>query len=159
MTPPTASRIVPGKRVRINPENPSTVPEKYRDRMQALAYRMYPPEHDDMRAGVLQMLTDLLALSLNDGCIAAAWAFEQLAPIDDEPEAKQPHETIEGQIEIIKNAVDPTYAGPLKPGDEVWVRAKVLKLEYDKCTVRVDAINDLDKRVYYSVPLSDLRKA
>lgn len=60
--------------MKIDPENPSTVPEKYRARMLATADRMSNQDHD----GVLQMLTDLLALAHNDGCVAAAWAFEQL---------------------------------------------------------------------------------
>lgn len=35
------------------------------------------------------MLTDLLALAHNDGCIAAAWAFEQIVQIVQSVPAKK----------------------------------------------------------------------
>ncbi len=31
--------------------------------------------------GIIQMLTDLLALAKNDGCIAAGWAYMQLTNV------------------------------------------------------------------------------
>lgn len=80
--PPAQAEPVAAER--INANNPSTVPERFRQCMIDAAEYIVPRAMNTPGAGyttkegVLQMLTDLLALSLNDGCIAAAWAFEQI---------------------------------------------------------------------------------
>jgi len=79
---PSPSSAAGGEK--IDPENPSAVPERYRPCMiQAAKARAaiavnQPGEGHTTEEGVLQMLTDLLALARNDGCVAAGWAFEQL---------------------------------------------------------------------------------
>lgn len=65
---------------RIDPDAPHTVPVKFRARINAAAARLAGTiEGDDAGDGVRQMLCDLLALAVNDGCVAAGWAFEVIA--------------------------------------------------------------------------------
>ena len=63
---------------KIDPDNPATVPEKYRNRIREAARRIQPGDPNM----VMQMLVDLIALAQNDGCVAAGWAFDHITKAD-----------------------------------------------------------------------------
>jgi hypothetical protein len=65
----SVTELVTHFRTRIDPDNPSTVPADWRPSMIKFA---------EADSTALQMLTDLLALAQNDGCIAAGWALQKL---------------------------------------------------------------------------------
>lgn len=74
---------------RIDPNDPSTVPLAHRQEMVDAAVRMSRIDRNQRPKETLQMLTDLLALARNDGCIAAGWAYMQLTNVKEVPhEAK-----------------------------------------------------------------------
>lgn len=122
MTPPTASRIVPGKRVRIT--GPSIAGHK--GRIGEVATVITDPEdYED---------TQTVEVGVPIAANGFIFPLSSLAPLDDEPEVGK---------------------GEFKPGDEVWVRAKVDEVSEPDGDCWVDLPFDQFARI----PLSDLRKA